>query len=293
MLAGVREGPRVDFDDHPMPPAGAAFPHVVSCQVALLLFAVLWSRYRSWRATPYRDARSTSPALAVPARRVIDRAPRLSSPRPVARPLAPLASESPSLADHFGDPLVPNRFRLRAFRARRACPRWHAFQTMEVHLGECFHELIVSRSDTEVTRNSCWRAPSAARTRAAAKGHPLQTCPRGALMAPEQLPAGITRPGSRRITRRGRGTRAPLVVLVHPIEAEVAAGRISVLSPVGLALLGRAAGAVVHVATPRQGVTAAHPGSQPRTAMFASGMRRRSLRSPRTTRYVRMLSSGW
>jgi regulator of nucleoside diphosphate kinase len=37
------------------------------------------------------------------------------------------------------------------------------------------------------------------------------------------------------------------VKLAHPVQADVAAGRISVLSPVGRALLGRAPGAVIAV----------------------------------------------
>jgi hypothetical protein len=38
------------------------------------------------------------------------------------------------------------------------------------------------------------------------------------------------------------------VILVHPIEADASIGRISVLSPVGRALLGRAPGSVVRPA---------------------------------------------
>jgi regulator of nucleoside diphosphate kinase len=40
------------------------------------------------------------------------------------------------------------------------------------------------------------------------------------------------------------------VILVHPIEADAAVGRISVLSPVGLALLGRTPGSLVDVVLP-------------------------------------------
>lgn len=46
----------------------------------------------------------------------------------------------------------------------------------------------------------------------------------------------------------GRARRS--VTLVYPIEADAAEGRISVLSPVGLALLGRAPGAIVAPAMP-------------------------------------------
>ena len=40
------------------------------------------------------------------------------------------------------------------------------------------------------------------------------------------------------------------IMLVHPAGADVAAGRVSVLSPVGRALLGRSVGAVCHVTVP-------------------------------------------
>lgn len=40
------------------------------------------------------------------------------------------------------------------------------------------------------------------------------------------------------------------VSLVYPVDAEATEGRISVLSPIGLALLGRAPGAVVEAALP-------------------------------------------
>lgn len=52
------------------------------------------------------------------------------------------------------------------------------------------------------------------------------------------------------------GTRRS-VILVHPIEADAARGRISVLSPIGLALLGRSAGSVVTVELPGSKLLAA------------------------------------
>lgn len=44
--------------------------------------------------------------------------------------------------------------------------------------------------------------------------------------------------------------RSRTVMLVHPVGADASRGRISVLSPVGRALLGRTAGSVVEVALP-------------------------------------------
>jgi regulator of nucleoside diphosphate kinase len=69
------------------------------------------------------------------------------------------------------------------------------------------------------------------------------------LVAPDQLAADRIALGSK-VTYEAAGHPRRSVVLVHPIEADVAAGRISVLSPIGLGLLGRAPGAVVHLATP-------------------------------------------
>jgi regulator of nucleoside diphosphate kinase len=60
------------------------------------------------------------------------------------------------------------------------------------------------------------------------------------------------------------------VVLVHPIEADAAVGRISVLSPVGLALLGRTPGSLVDVAL---------PGGRVLTIRILEAVRNRELRA--------------
>ena len=112
------------------------------------------------------------------------------------------------------------------------------------------HELIVSRSDAEVLALMLGeRRPQPALDAAAANAL-ADVLLEARLVAPEQLPADRIALGSKVTYEAGAGRERRSVVLVHPIEAEVAAGRISVLSPVGLALLGRAAGAVVRVATP-------------------------------------------
>jgi regulator of nucleoside diphosphate kinase len=59
-------------------------------------------------------------------------------------------------------------------------------------------------------------------------------------------------------------------VLVHPVEADAAAGRISVLSPVGRALIGRAAGSLVDVDL---------PGTAPLTLRVLDTSRKRELRA--------------
>jgi regulator of nucleoside diphosphate kinase len=112
------------------------------------------------------------------------------------------------------------------------------------------HELIVSRSDAEVLALMLGeRRPQPALDAAAANAL-ADVLLEARLVAPEQLPPDRIALGSKVTYEAGAAGERRSVVLVHPIEAEVAAGRISVLSPVGLALLGRAAGAVVHVATP-------------------------------------------
>ena len=58
----------------------------------------------------------------------------------------------------------------------------------------------------------------------------------------DELPAGVVEPGSR-VTWQDQRTRVVReAVLVYPADADPAAGRISVLAPIGAALLGLAAG---------------------------------------------------
>jgi transcription elongation GreA/GreB family factor len=56
------------------------------------------------------------------------------------------------------------------------------------------------------------------------------------------------------------------VILVHPIDADASVGRVSVLSPIGLALLGR---------TPESLVDVALPGGRFLTARILETVRRR------------------
>jgi regulator of nucleoside diphosphate kinase len=58
----------------------------------------------------------------------------------------------------------------------------------------------------------------------------------------DQLPPGIVAPGSRVRFEDERTHNVREVVLVYPTGADVSAGRISVLAPIGAALLGLAAG---------------------------------------------------
>lgn len=112
------------------------------------------------------------------------------------------------------------------------------------------HELIVSAKDAEVLALMLGERRPRPALDAVAANALADLLLEARLVAPEQLPADRIALGSKVTYEAGPGRQRRSVVLVHPIEAEAAAGRISVLSPVGLALLGRAAGAVVHVATP-------------------------------------------
>lgn len=61
---------------------------------------------------------------------------------------------------------------------------------------------------------------------------------RAIVVAPEQLPADVVRLGSHvRFADERTGTVRDLVV-VHPSAANVSAGRVSVLAPIGAALIG-------------------------------------------------------
>ena len=112
------------------------------------------------------------------------------------------------------------------------------------------HDLIVSASDAEVLAlmlGERRRAPALDTVAANALADLLLEA---RLVAADELPADRIALGSKVTYETDPGGESRSVILVHPVEAEASAGRISVLSPVGLALLGRAAGSVVRVATP-------------------------------------------
>lgn len=68
----------------------------------------------------------------------------------------------------------------------------------------------------------------------------LHELDRASVVEDGTLPDDVVRMGSRVRFRTGRDERN--VVLVYPAEADIAAGRISVLTPVGTALIGLRAG---------------------------------------------------
>lgn len=64
---------------------------------------------------------------------------------------------------------------------------------------------------------------------------------RGRIVPTERLPADVVRMGST-VTFKSDGGPARRATLVYPAEADIGAGRISVLTPVGTALIGLAVG---------------------------------------------------
>lgn len=113
-----------------------------------------------------------------------------------------------------------------------------------------YNELIVSASDAEVLALLVGeRARSNPREAEAADE--LADVLFGARLVPhEKVPADRVRMNSFIRYREEPDGAERSVVVVHPNEADAAAGRISVLSPVGRALLGRKPGAVVAVSVP-------------------------------------------
>jgi regulator of nucleoside diphosphate kinase len=113
-----------------------------------------------------------------------------------------------------------------------------------------YHELVMSASDVEVLASMLGERRRRGTLEAAAADALTDLLIEARLVADEELPADRIAMNSRAIYREEPAGVRRSVVLVHPIDADAAAGRISVLSPVGLALLGRSAGSVVTADVP-------------------------------------------
>lgn len=113
-----------------------------------------------------------------------------------------------------------------------------------------YNELLVSASDAEVLASVVGergRAHHAELEAADALADVLM----GARLVPhEALPPNRAAMNSVVTYREEFGGARRTVAVVHPNEANAAEGRISVLSPVGRALLGRKPGAIVAVCVP-------------------------------------------
>jgi len=113
-----------------------------------------------------------------------------------------------------------------------------------------YYELIVSASDAEAL---AWVVGERARAnpREAEAADELADVLFGARLVPhEKLPTDRVRMNSFVSYREEPDGARRSVVVVHPNEADATDGRISVLSPLGRALLGRTPGAVISVTVP-------------------------------------------
>lgn len=130
-----------------------------------------------------------------------------------------------------------------------------------------FHELIVSARDAEVLAlmlGERRRVPVEAANALA------DVLLEARLVPHDELPADRIAMNSKVTYRVEPGGERRSVILVHPIESDPSEGRISVLSPVGRALLGRTPGSVVMVAV---------PGGRELTLRVLEASRKRELRA--------------
>lgn len=113
-----------------------------------------------------------------------------------------------------------------------------------------YHELILSARDAEVLALMLGERRRQHALEAGAADALADLLVEARLVPHERLPADrIAMDSNVEYYEEPDGERRS-VILVHPIEADAAVGRISVLSPVGLALLGRTPGSLVDVALP-------------------------------------------
>jgi regulator of nucleoside diphosphate kinase len=113
-----------------------------------------------------------------------------------------------------------------------------------------YHELILSARDVEVLALMLGERRRQHVLEAAAADALADLLVEARRVPHDELPADRVAMNSRVTYEEEPGKARRAVVLVHPIESDPAAGRISVLSPVGLALLGRRPGARVAVELP-------------------------------------------
>jgi regulator of nucleoside diphosphate kinase len=113
-----------------------------------------------------------------------------------------------------------------------------------------YHELIVSTRDAEVLALMLGERRRQPALEAAAADALVELLLEARLVPHERLPADRIAMSSKVTYQEEPDGERRSVILVHPTEADAAAGRISVLSPVGLALLGRTPGSVVMAAVP-------------------------------------------
>ena len=133
-----------------------------------------------------------------------------------------------------------------------------------------YHELILSARDAEVLALMLGERRRQHALEAAAADALADLLVEARLVPHERLPADRIAMDSKVEYREEPDGERRSVILVHPIEADAAVGRISVLSPVGLALLGRTPGSLVDVAL---------PGGRVLTIRILEAVRNRELRA--------------
>jgi regulator of nucleoside diphosphate kinase len=140
---------------------------------------------------------------------------------------------------------------------------------MEVTMGK-YYELILSAADAEVLALMLGERRRQHALEAAAADALSDLVVEARLVPDHELPADRVAMNSKVTYREEPNGMSRSVILVHPIEADAAAGRISVLSPIGLALLGRGVGSLVDVDV---------PGGKRFTIRILDAARRRELRA--------------
>lgn len=133
-----------------------------------------------------------------------------------------------------------------------------------------YYELIVSARDAEVLALMLGERRRQPALEAAAADALADVLLEARLVPHEELPEDRIALNSTVTYRQEPGGTRRSVVLVHPVEADAALGRISVLSPVGRALIGRSAGSLVDVDV---------PGTAPLTLRILGTSRNRELRA--------------
>lgn len=111
------------------------------------------------------------------------------------------------------------------------------------------HELLVSANDAEALASLTY-GRDAAMLEAGAADALAEVLTEAQLVPHECLPLDRVAMNSRVTYREEPGGECRTVTLVHPREADASAGRISVLSPIGRALLGRKLGSAVAARLP-------------------------------------------
>jgi regulator of nucleoside diphosphate kinase len=133
-----------------------------------------------------------------------------------------------------------------------------------------YYELIVSVRDAEVLALMLGERRRRHELEAAAANALADLLVEARLVPEEELPEDRVALNSTVTYRHEPGGTRRSVVLVHPVEADAALGRISVLSPVGRALIGRSTGSLVDVDV---------PGAAPLTLRILGTSRNRELRA--------------